>query len=146
MVVIDTGWIVPLQVVLGIVIPALVGLVTTKLTNPAVKSLLLMFFTVLGTFGAQVADAAVAQRKFELVSTLVAAAGTYVLAICVHYGFLKPTGVSALLAALLIKDPVDRSAVQAGTEHVLAATGSDPGQMSLADHGVDAGAPKHAAE
>lgn len=90
---------VPLFQILGvlasIVMPALVGLVTTRATSPRVKAIALAALAVITNLLTELASALQNGTDYNLGLALTLGLGTFVAAVAVHYGFLKPTGVSA---------------------------------------------------
>lgn len=79
-----------ISIVLGTVMPILVGVVTKQIANRGLKASLLAFFSgasgVLA--GAQTAGGVVSRE------TLLYAAVAWVVAVASYYGWYKPTGVS----------------------------------------------------
>lgn len=89
-----------LGLVLGIILPAVVGLVTKDVTSATVKSLLLVALSALSGFGSAVLQAHQAGTSYNLGQGLLTMLGAFVLGVSTHYGVLKPTGASDALQAI----------------------------------------------
>lgn len=80
-----------LTFIIGVVLPAIVALVTKRFADSAVKAGVLVFLSVLGGIAAQVQAAG---GEFDLAETAVAVLMTFVTAVAVHFGLLKPINVT----------------------------------------------------
>lgn len=90
-------WVAIIQIVLVFVLPALVGLVTERLTSSGIKVALLgglAFATALLT---GLLDALLAGTDYDWLNNVANGLVTWALAIAAHYGVLKPTGATAAL-------------------------------------------------
>ena len=76
----------------GTVLPVLVGLVTKKVTKEGTKAILLALLSALAGFGAEYLGD---PDKFILTAALLNWLQTFIIAVAMHFGFWKPTGVSA---------------------------------------------------
>lgn len=75
----------------AVVLPAAVALVTKRVASPAVKALTLVLLSaVTGVVSAIVVDGAQLSLSVALTNVFV----TFVTGVAVHYGLLKPTGVT----------------------------------------------------
>lgn len=83
-----------LQLVLGVVLPVLVGLVTTRATSAGRKAVLLAGLAVVTSLLTELVAALQAGTVYNLGLALVLGLGTFIVAVATHYGLLKPTGVS----------------------------------------------------
>jgi len=87
----------------GIVIPVLVGLVTRYVTHSGIKAGLLAGLSfginLLTELGAALANG----TAYNLGAALLAGLGTVIVAVSLHYGIYKPTGVSDVAQRSLIK-------------------------------------------
>lgn len=83
-----------LQLVLGVVLPVLVGLVTTRATSAGRKAVLLAALSVTTSLLTELVAALQAGTVYNLGLALVLGLGTFIVAVATHYGLLKPTGVS----------------------------------------------------
>lgn len=80
---------------IGVVLPVLVGLVTTRVTNSGVKAALLAGLSLLTNLLTEFVAALNAGTPYDLGSALVAGLGTFIVAVALHLGLWKPTGVTA---------------------------------------------------
>lgn len=94
MIVFDIPLIAVLQLMLGVGLPVLVGLVTTKVTRPGTKAILLALLSVVSSLLTEVISALLNTTEYNLGLALVLGLGTFVVAVSTHYGLLKPTGIS----------------------------------------------------
>lgn len=83
-----------LQLVAGTILLLIVGLVTTRVTSPGVKAVLLAALSVIVPLVSEVAHALQTNRPYDLGSALALAFGTFLVAVGTHFGLWKPTGVS----------------------------------------------------
>ena len=82
------------QFVLAIVLPLLVGLVTTRVTSSRVKAILLAAFSVITAMLTSLLAANEAGVAYDLGAGLIAALGTFIVAVAMHFGIWKPTGAT----------------------------------------------------
>lgn len=75
-----------------LVLPVLVGLVTTRVTSACMKSVLLLLFTAVDGFLVELGNAG---DGYNVANGVFYAIVGFVTAVAVHYGLLKPTGISA---------------------------------------------------
>lgn len=94
MIAFDVPLIPVLQLILGVVLPVLVGLATTRATSPGAKAVLLAALSVLTSLLTELIAAVQAGTVYNLGLALVLGLGTFIVAVSTHYGLLKPTGVS----------------------------------------------------
>lgn len=88
-------WVVLQLLILPVVLPMAVGLVSTRVTNGSVKAVLLLGFSVVTTFLTQLLAAYNSgTTDFDLGMALITSLVTFVLGVGVHFGLLKPTGVT----------------------------------------------------
>jgi predicted membrane channel-forming protein YqfA (hemolysin III family) len=78
------------SLLVGVFLPILVGLVTTKVTSSSVKSLLLLALSAVTGFLTEMINNANFIWQDALLTTMV----TFVIAVATHYGLWRPTGVS----------------------------------------------------
>lgn len=90
---------------IGTILPLLVGLVTTRLTNPGLKAVLLAFLSAVTGFLTELAT-----PDFELRAALLTWLGTFLVAVGTHYGFWKPVGAASRLQAIGAQKDYDRAA------------------------------------
>lgn len=84
-----------LSACVGVILPVLVGIVTKKLTSPAVQAVLLAFFAAVSGFLSQWLAAINGGAPFSWQVAAFTWLMTFVTAVATHYGFWKPTGVSS---------------------------------------------------
>ena len=84
-----------LTLAVGTVLPVLVALVTTKVTDPGVKGVLLATLAAVTAFAGEALTAAQGGTVFDLGRAGVMALGVWVVAVATHFGLWKPTQVSA---------------------------------------------------
>ena len=83
------------QLIVAVVLPVLVGLVTTRTTNPGLKAVLLAGLALATSLGTEALAANDAGVSYDIGTGLVAGLGTFIVAVAMHYGLWKPVGVSA---------------------------------------------------
>lgn len=94
--------------VLPVLLPLLVGLVTTRVTSPNRKSVLLLALSVITALVTELINAVSAGDPYNLGMGLFMAFVTFVSGVALHYGLFKPTGVSEKVAdAGVTTKPVD---------------------------------------
>lgn len=94
MIVFDVPLVPVLQLFLGVVLPVLVGLVTTRATSAGRKAVLLAGLSVVTSMLTELVAALQAGTIYNLGLALLLGLGTFIVAVATHYGLLKPTGVS----------------------------------------------------
>lgn len=95
-----------LQMFVAVVLPGLVGLVTTRLTPGAWKSSLLVILTIVASVTTELVKAVQVGTPFNVSQALMIAAGSYILSMAVHTGIMKPTKLADVLSGIGIKaDP-----------------------------------------
>lgn len=90
------------QIVLTVILPILVGLVTTRVTSGAVKAWLLAGLTLLTSLVTELARAIASGETYDLGLALLAAFPAFAISVALHYGLLKPTGVSEKAQSVLV--------------------------------------------
>lgn len=79
------------SVLLGTVLPILVGLVTKRVTSSAVKAVLLLALSAVAGFLTELINSSNFVWQQALLTTLI----TFVTGVAMHFGLWQPTGVSA---------------------------------------------------
>lgn len=87
--------------VISVVLPVLVGLVTTRVTHNGVKAVLLL---ALSTLNGLLVEYANPGPDYDAGTALVLALVSFGVGVLSHFGLWKPTGVSARAEASLITD------------------------------------------
>lgn len=85
------------QLVLAVVLPLLVGLVTTRVTSSATKAWLLAALSLLSALLAEAISAWQGGTLYDIGTGLLLALPTFLIAVGMHYGIWKPTGTSTAL-------------------------------------------------
>ena len=80
--------------VLPVLLPLLVGLVTTKVTSSNRKAVLLAGLSLVTSLLTQALAAWQGGTAYDLWAGLVGTVPTFVIAVATHYGLWKPTGTS----------------------------------------------------
>ncbi|PPF56100.1 hypothetical protein C5B94_04040 [Clavibacter michiganensis] len=89
-----------LNLLVAIVLPVLVGLVTTRVVTPGTKALLLAALSLLSGLAAELLAAINAGVPYDLSQGLVSGVGTFIIAVALHYGLWKPTGTASAVQAV----------------------------------------------
>jgi len=99
-----------LALVVGVLLPVLVGIVTTKVTSGGVKAVLLALLTaVTGVL----TDVLATPDGFDLKTSVVNWLGAFIMAVATHFGFLKPAGISDFVQAKIGRTASPTSSVRA---------------------------------
>ncbi|MFE0206982.1 hypothetical protein [Streptomyces sp. NPDC058985] len=80
-----------LGLAISVVLPVLVGLVTTRVTHAGTKAVLLLALTAANGFLVELANAG---DDYQVGSALVLWAVSFATGVLAHFGLWKPTGVS----------------------------------------------------
>lgn len=83
------------QLILTVILPILVGLVTTRTTSAAAKAWLLAGLSLATSVISEMAQAINSAATFDLGVALLAAIPTFAISVAMYYGLWKPTGVGA---------------------------------------------------
>lgn len=94
------SWVLFLQLATGVLIPVIVGIVTTKATNAGTKAILLAFLSLVSSLLLEILNAAQTGTAYDVGQGLFLFLPTFVIAVATHYGFWKPTGTSAKVQEL----------------------------------------------
>lgn len=78
----------------AVIFPLLVGLVTKRETNPGRKAVLLAALSVLISLSTELAAALQAGTAYNLGMALLNGLASFLIAVAMHYGLWKPTGVA----------------------------------------------------
>ncbi len=82
------------QLLIAFILPILVGLVTTRVTSPAVKAWLLAGLSLVTSLLVELARALASGTTYDLGVALLAALPAFVVSVATYYGLWKPTGVA----------------------------------------------------
>lgn len=80
-----------ISMVVGVLLPILVGLVTKTVTSPAFKAVLLFLLAAISGFLTEFLQAGTA---FDWQQALFAWLTTFIVAVAMHFGLYSPTGIS----------------------------------------------------
>lgn len=94
----DLTFTLPPALVLGIVVstvlPLLVGLVTKTVTHPGAKAILLALLAAVLGLLTELLAAVQAGRAYDLGTGIIVALGAFLVAVGMHFGIWKPTGLA----------------------------------------------------
>lgn len=76
---------------IGVILPIIVGLVTTRVTNAGAKAVLLALLAAVAGFGTEYLGD---PDRFIWTAALLNWLQTFIIAVAMHYGLWKPTGVA----------------------------------------------------
>ena len=82
----------------GTILPILVGLVTTRVTAPGAKGVLLASLSAAAALVGEALTAAQAGTPYDLGRGIVMALGVWCVATATHFGLWKPTGAADTVA------------------------------------------------
>lgn len=83
-----------LGLLVSVVLPLGVGFVTTRVTDAGVKAILLAGLAAITGLGTELLNAVTHGVQYNLGHGLVFFLGSFLIAVGVHYGFYKNTGVT----------------------------------------------------
>jgi len=90
-----------LGIVVSLVLPVLVGLVTTRVTNAGVKAVMLLALSTLNGFLVELAGPHDAGYNWQTAAVL--ALVSFATGVLAHFGLWKPTGVSGKAQDSLVR-------------------------------------------
>lgn len=93
-------WIQLLTLTVTVLLPLIVGLVTTSAVTAATKAILLAALAATSGLGAELLDALTSGQPYDLDAGLTTALAAFLIAVGLHYGLWKPTGLSRRLQAI----------------------------------------------
>lgn len=95
-----------LALILGLlvstVLPLLVGLVTTRITRPGLKAVLLAALSLVTSMLTEMGTALAHGTSYDVGRGLLMALPTFLIAVGMHYGLWKPVGASRAAQNVLI--------------------------------------------
>ncbi|WP_051797278.1 hypothetical protein [Catenuloplanes japonicus] len=103
-----------LSLVVGIILPILVGVVTSKSTSPGVKAVLLALLSAVSGFLTEYLVALNTAQVFGWGTVGLTWLGTFMVAVAMHFGLWSPTGVAGFVQAnvgVTGRDPRPRPAL-----------------------------------
>lgn len=93
------------QLLIAFILPVLVGLVTTRVTSSAIKAWLLAGLSLVTSLLVELARAIASGTTYDLGVALLAALPAFVVSVASFYGLWKPTGVTAAVQDVSVRDP-----------------------------------------
>lgn len=84
----------------GVVLPIVVGLVTTRVTHSGTKAILLAALSVIINIVTELGDTLADGTAYDLGTALVAGLFTFLIGVGLHFGLYKPAGVSDRVQAI----------------------------------------------
>lgn len=93
-------WIQLLTLAVTVLLPLIVGLVTTSAVSGGVKALLLAALAAVTGLGSELLAALNAGQAYDLATGLFLAVTSFLVAVGMHFGLWKPTGASARAQAV----------------------------------------------
>jgi hypothetical protein len=94
MITFEFSWLTLLTLLVSAVLPLLVGLVTKLDTKPGRRAILLGLFAAITGFLNELITALSTGGSFNVSEALFLWLGVFIISVGVHFGFLKPTGLS----------------------------------------------------
>lgn len=88
------------SLVVGLVLPLVVGFVTKMTTHPSTKAILLLFFSAFSSFLTEFLNE---RSVFDWKTALITWGGTFIVGVGMHFGLYKPTGASAAAQKIGVK-------------------------------------------
>lgn len=83
-----------LQLLVAVILPLVVGIVTTRVTSPGRKAVALLLLSVVSSLLTELLASAHAGTTYDLGAGLILALTSFLIGVGMHYGIWKPTGVS----------------------------------------------------
>lgn len=78
----------------AVLLPVIVGLITTRVTSPGLKAVLLAVASLITSIATSWISAIQNGAPFDLYQALLTFGGVFLVAVASHFGFWKPTGVA----------------------------------------------------
>lgn len=91
-----------IQLLAGTVLPLLVALVTTRITAPGRRAVLLAGLSVATSILTELGSALQTHQPYNLGLALLFGVGTFIVAVATHYGLWKATGVAEKAQNILV--------------------------------------------
>ncbi len=83
-----------LTLFIGVILPLLVGLVTRWNASAGLRAVLLLALAAIASFLSEALDAVNTGTTFDAGAALLAAGSAFLVAVGMHFGFWKATGIS----------------------------------------------------
>lgn len=89
------SWVLVLTLLVSTVLPVLVALVTSRVTSSGKKAVALAVLSAITGFLSELLAALEAGAPYDIFTGLVTAVGVFIVAVALHFGLWKPTGVAS---------------------------------------------------
>ena len=86
-----------ISLLIGVVLPLLVGLVTKWNTSPSFRAVLLLLLSAISAFATEFLATLNGGVAFDVGATLLSVLGTFLVGVGMHFGLYKPSGASDAL-------------------------------------------------
>lgn len=106
MITFNIDWITALQFGLAIVLPLLVGIVTTKVTASNVKAIVLAFLALLSGVGTELLVAATSGEAYDLAAGLFRFVSIFVVSVATHFGVWKAENKNGVSVSSYLQENV----------------------------------------
>jgi hypothetical protein len=83
-----------LTLIVTVILPILTGFVTTRMTSPGKKAVVLALLSAITGFGAELLNALANHLAYNVFTGLLTFLTAFLIAVALHFGFWKPVGVS----------------------------------------------------
>lgn len=93
-----------LGLVVSVVLPVLVGLVTTRVTHNGVKAVMLLLLSTANGLVVEFVNAG-SPESYDWSSAVILAGVSFAIGVLTHFGLYKPLGVSERMAEVGVKAP-----------------------------------------
>lgn len=113
-------WVQLLTLLVSVGLPALVALVTQRMASSGLKATVLAALAAVTGLASELLDALVHHTAFDVGAALIAWLTAFVIAVAVHYGLLKPAGVTGSQGAIAQAVPGGIGQEQPGKHSVAA--------------------------
>ncbi len=96
----DLDWPMVLGLLVTVLLPLVVGLVTTRMTDSGAKAALLAGLAALTGLLTELGNALTSGESYNLAAGIILAITSFVVAVGLHFGLYKPTGVAATMQSV----------------------------------------------
>lgn len=83
-----------ISLLIGVVLPLLVGLVTKWETAASFRAVLLLLLSAVSAFASELLASVNSGTAFDVGATLLSVLGTFLIGVGMHFGLYKPSGAS----------------------------------------------------
>lgn len=113
-------WVQLLTLLVSVVLPAVVALITQRMASSGLKATVLALLAAVTGLSSELLNALVHDKPFDLGTALIAWLTSFVIAVAVHYGLLKPAGLTGSQGAIAKSVPGGLGSEQPGKHSVAA--------------------------